>query len=77
MKVLMVIFIVLVYICIGSALGGHYYYLRHKENYDDLEDMSYLPVWIAILWIVVAPPAFAILYAKIKAEKTDNKDQVN
>ncbi len=59
----------IIYIFIGALLGGLYYYLSYQEEgFDDLEDMHYLPIWIAALWIAVAPLAFAIYYAKEKAE---------
>lgn len=57
-----------------SSLGGFYYYLMYKEDsYTDLEDMYYLPIWIMALWFIVAPLAFAICYAKKKAESEDDE----
>lgn len=72
--VFLIVLLVAAYILIGSSLGGFYYYLMYKEdNYSDLEDMYYLPVWITIFWFVVAPLAFAIYYAKKKVESEDDE----
>ena len=66
--------IVIIYILIGSSLGGFYYYLMYKEdNYCDMEDMHYLPIWIMALWFIVAPLAFAINYAEKKVESEDEE----
>ena len=70
----LIILLLAIYILIGSSLGGFYYYLVYKEDsYTDLEDMCYLPIWIMALWFIVAPLAFAIYYAKKKAESEDDE----
>ena len=70
----LIILLLAIYILIGSLLGGFYYYLMYKEDsYTDLEDMCYLPIWIMALWFIVAPLAFAIYYAKKKAESEDDE----
>lgn len=72
----MAIFVLLVilYVIVGSLLGGLYYYLMYREDRcSDLEDMSYMPIWIAFLWVFVAPMAFAIYYAKKKVESEDDE----
>jgi len=70
----LIILLLTIYILIGSSLGGFYYYLMYKEDsYTDLEDMCYLPIWITALWFIVAPLAFAIYYAKKKAESEDDE----
>ena len=70
----LIILLLAIYIIIGSSLGGFYYYLVYKEDsYTDLEDMCYLPIWIMALWFIVAPLAFAIYYAKKKAESEDDE----
>lgn len=72
--VFLIVFLVAIYILIGSSLGGFYYYLMYKEDiYADLEDMYYLPIWIMALWFIVAPLAFAIYYAKKKVESEDDE----
>lgn len=72
--IVIILLLVVLYIAIGSSLGGLYYYLAYKENECyDLEDMGYLPIWIAALWVIIAPLAFAIYYAKKKAESEDEK----
>lgn len=73
--IFIILLLVVFYITIGSSLGGLYYYLIYKESegYCDLEDMGYLPVWITALWVIIAPLAFAIYYAKKKAESEDEK----
>lgn len=72
--VLLIFFICVLYIIIGSALGGLYYYLQYKEDCSDMEDMYFLPIWITALWIFVAPLAFAIYYAKRKTEGEEDND---
>ena len=64
----MFIILSLLYIIVGAALGGLYYYLAYKDCHDDLEDMHFIPIWIAVFWPFVAPLAFAIYIAKRAAD---------
>lgn len=78
--VFLIILLAVVYILIGSFLGGYYYYIVCKEwknnghyGSPDLDDMCGLPVWIACFWVLIAPITFAIYFAKKKAESEDDE----
>lgn len=76
--VLIITLLFVLYVTVGSALGGYYYYLRRKDKNRryrslDMEDMGYLPVWITLFWIFVAPLAFAIYYAEKKVESEEKQ----
>lgn len=59
---MIILFLCIVYILIGAAVGSIYYYLQLKNNkYDD--DVCY-SVLIGLFWPCVAPFAFGLYYAK-------------
>lgn len=73
-------FAISIYICIGAIVTGVLFQIekRHTPYRGDYEDLSGYCVAIGVFWVIAAPFAFALCFAKYgfpRIKKKEGKDE--